>query len=253
MTFDKKRLGLIGYPLGHSFSKAYFQNKFETANLSKCYSYENFPLESEEALALFIKTTAPQLLGFNVTIPYKQTIIKYLDGISADAKAIRAVNTVKKNAEGKLMGFNTDAKGFSQHLEDVLPNQSVKALILGNGGASKAIQYALKEKKIDFKVVGRDLKDGINFTFEELDKTILNEYLLLINCTPLGTYPQADAKPNVPYQNLTPAHILYDLVYNPTETAFLKEGVARKCKTYNGMPMLINQAECAWRIWTGAY
>jgi shikimate dehydrogenase len=252
MPLDKKKLGLIGYPLGHSFSKTYFQNKFETANLTKSYSYENFPLESEAALALFIQTTAPQLLGFNVTIPYKQTILKYLDGISNDAKVIGAVNTVKINAEGKLIGFNTDAIGFSQHLEELLGNnhQTLKALILGNGGASKAIQYALKEKKIAFKLVGRTLKENIDFTFEQLNNTILKEHLLLINCTPLGTYPQVEAKPNIPYQYLTPAHILYDLVYNPAETAFLKEGIAKKTKTHNGTTMLVNQAEHAWNIWT---
>lgn len=254
MPLNKKKLGLIGYPLGHSFSKAYFQNKFETANLSKFYTYENFPLESEAALVTFIQTTAPQLLGFNVTIPYKQTILKYLDGISNDAKAIGAVNTVKINRQGKLIGFNTDAIGFSQHLEDLLRNnnnnQPLNALILGNGGASKAIQYALKEKKIAFKLVGRTLNDNIDFTFEQLNNTILKEHLLLINCTPLGTYPQIEAKPNIPYQYLTPAHILYDLVYNPAETAFLKEGIAKKTKTHNGSTMLVNQAEHAWNIWT---
>ena len=161
MPLDKKKVGLIGYPLGHSFSKTYFQNKFATANLTKSYSYENFPLESEADLALFIQTTAPQLLGFNVTIPYKQTILKYLDGISNDPKAIGAVNTVKINAEGKLIGFNTDATGFSQHLEDLLGNnhQRLKALILGNGGASKA-GVALQGDGATGEAVLRDQEGG---------------------------------------------------------------------------------------------
>jgi shikimate dehydrogenase len=244
-----RKFGLIGYPLGHSFSKKYFTEKFEKHGIDA--EYELYPLEDIEELTSLLKQNK-KLEGLNVTIPYKQLVLNYLDEIDEKAAQIGAVNTIKIKS-GKLKGYNTDYIGFKNSLvkfigSNPMPHQS---LILGTGGASKGIQEALKDLNISFQLVSRNPKAN-ELSYEALNAAKFqdfNEAKLIINTTPLGTAPNVGQLPELPYHLLTKEHFLYDLVYNPLETAFLKKGIEAKCWVKNGLEMLYGQAEAAWEIW----
>lgn len=241
--------GLIGFPLSHSFSKGYFSHKFQEEEIENC-EYENFPLEDISLLPGVLKEH-PDLAGLNVTIPYKQQVIPFLNEISPEAAEIGAVNTIRISRSGNetlLKGFNTDVHGFMESLRPLLKKQHQSALVLGTGGASKAVVFALNKLGLDYKMVSRQkLPDG--FTYPELSHEIMQQYTVIINTTPLGTFPKVDELPPLPYQFLTSEHLLYDLVYNPAETAFLKQGLQQGCQIKNGLEMLHLQAEKAWSIW----
>lgn len=237
--------GLIGRSLGHSFSKRLFEERF--SQIRPEVGYALFELPTIEALPHFLESH-PQLRGFNVTIPYKEAVIPYLDRLSPEAEAIGAVNCVKREPEG-WVGYNTDYHGFLDSLETLLQGElPERALVLGTGGASKAVQQALHRLKIPYEVVSRDPRRG-DYTYETLRERGLAPYRLVVNATPIGTYPAVEEAPALPYPTLTPDHRLFDLVYNPPVTAFLAEGRARGARTLNGEPMLLCQAEASWRIW----
>lgn len=240
-----KTYGLIGYPLEHSFSAKFFAEKFKKEKIQDC-EYRLFPIENIQA---FEDLRKQEIDGLNVTIPYKEQIIPYLDELDEHAEAIGAVNVIQFN-NGKSKGFNSDYYGFKDSLLSFLPTEfNSKALILGTGGASKAIKKVLIDLSIPFKVASR--KEGFDFTYDELNSKpeVLSDYHLIINTTPLGTYPNVEEKPDLPYEALTENHFLYDLVYNPSETAFMKAGQNQGAKTTNGLEMLIGQAEKSWEIW----
>ncbi len=242
--------GLIGYPLGHSFSAKYFSEKFNREKIEKS-SYKNFPLKHIEEFLEIIKNN-PDLCGLNVTIPYKVQIMNYLDEIDEVAAKIGAVNTIKikKSGSGKyLTGYNTDAPGFLSSLKTVLRPEVNAALILGTGGASKAIEYALSQVDIQALFVSRAPIDK-NISYADLNSAIINDNLLIINTSPLGTFPNIEKCPNIPYNLLSEKHILFDLVYNPEYTLFMKKGKEMGATTINGYQMLVNQAEESWKIWT---
>lgn len=237
-----KRFGLIGHPLGHSFSQAYFTEKFAREKIDACY--ENFDLEDLSGIRHFLNQH-PDLKGFNATIPYKEAIFPYLDEIDETAKEIEAVNTVKVLPNGRLKGYNTDVIGIEATL-----TLSVRgpALILGTGGASKAVQYVLKKHDLPYHLVSRNPEKG-HFTYETLTPENLQSHLLIINTTPVGMAPNIDEAPVLPYEALTSEHVLFDLIYNPEETLFLKRGKERNAQTINGLSMLYAQAEASWKIW----
>ena len=239
-----KNFGLLGKNIDYSFSRGYFKNKFETNKL-EC-SYNNFDLETIEDFEKLKNTT--ELSGLNVTIPYKQEVIPYLDAIDLEAQEIGAVNTIKiKN--GKLTGYNTDHFGFEYSLKPHLKPHHKNALILGTGGASKAVAFALKKLGIPFEYVSRTQSPSIKYTYESLSKKRIDEYQIIINCTPLGTFPDVTKCPQIPYDQLTSNHLLFDLIYNPEETLFLKQGKKKNATTLNGLEMLRMQAEKSWEIW----
>jgi len=245
-TFIMKKLGLIGYPISHSFSKKYFSDKFEKKNIAG-YEYELYPLEKIENFPLLLQKK-PELIGLNVTIPHKQNIIPYLDEIDSFAQKIGAVNTIKIE-NGKTMGYNTDYVGFMESLKLWLGEQTgIKALVLGTGGASKAVQVALQTLEISFKLISRE-NSSTTMSYDEIDEDLIQKHKLIINTTPLGMYPNTEDFPKIPYEFLTQEHFLYDLVYNPEETQFLEKGKNKKAKTKNGLEMLYLQAEAAWNIW----
>lgn len=239
---------LIGYPLGHSFSKKYFSEKFETLHLS--LAYEACPMENVDGIRNWVAEN-PALKGFNITIPHKINILPYLDQLSDEATAIGAVNCVKitrTNSKIHLTGHNTDAYGFKFALLKHLKSEHKKALVLGNGGAAKAVCFVLQELGIEFKIVSRT-SSAHTISYADIDKELFQEHLLLINTSPLGTFPNTEECPNIPYEFLTPRHLLYDLIYNPAETLFLKKGKAQGADTLNGYEMLVQQAERSWEIW----
>ena len=240
-----KCYGLIGRTLKHSFSKNYFTEKFEKEGLAD-YSYDNFELASVTEFPLLQKQH-PDLKGLNITIPYKEEILQFLTHKNKVVEAIGACNCIRLEGE-KLTGFNTDVVGFRKTLEPQLRQHHKKALILGTGGASKAIAYVLQELAINFQYVSRK-KSATNLTYEDLDEDALKRHHLIINTTPLGTWPDVHACPLVPYHLVTPRHFLYDLIYNPVKTKFLLEGEKRGAQICNGYDMLIEQAEESWRIW----
>lgn len=242
------KYGLIGYPLGHSFSKGYFNEKFESEGIDAEYS--NFEISSIEALNAIIAAN-PNLKGFNVTIPYKQQVIPFLKEMSNEAKAIGAVNVVKVTRKGNnvtLKGYNSDCIGFSRSIEPMLAPYHKKALILGTGGASKAVKYALENLGLETKYVSRTVKDGC-FTYNELTPATLHEYNVIVNCTPLGMYPNIEQCPQIPYEALDNTNLLYDLIYNPDQTLFLKKGKEQGAQTKNGLEMLLLQAFASWEFW----
>lgn len=239
------KFGLLGKNISYSFSKSYFSEKFKAENLS--HSYENFDILSIESFPKII-SEIKDLKGLNVTIPYKEAVIPFLDELDEEAEKIGAVNTIKVSKDKKLKGYNTDHFGFQKSLEPFLPLQKKTALILGTGGASKAIAFALQNLGIKFRFVSRT-KSRETLDYTDLDKSIIEDNLLIINCTPLGTFPNIDACPPIPYQYLTENHLLYDLIYNPSETAFLRHGKKRHTQIVNGLDMLKLQAERAWEIW----
>ena len=245
-----KKFGLIGYPLGHSFSRNYFNEKFHAENIDA--EYINFEIPSIEDLAKVI-TSNPTLAGFNVTIPYKEQVIPYLDAIDKDAEAIGAVNVVKvEHVRGKnvLTGYNSDVLGFTQSIESLLEPHHKKALILGTGGASKAIDYGLKKLGLQTLFVSRSRKDEHTITYDDLTPEIMDEYKVIVNCSPVGMYPLADECPKIPYECLTQQHLLYDLLYNPDTTLFMKKGSDQGATVKNGLEMLLLQAFGAWDIWS---
>ncbi len=239
--------GLIGFPLTHSFSKKYFTEKFQKENIADS-KYELFEIRQAAQLVGIINHNQ-DLKGLNVTIPHKETIIPFLDEIDPAAKEIGAVNVIKVS-NGKLKGYNSDYYGFRQSLLNFIgETKNIKALILGTGGAAKAVKAALRDLNIPYKFVSRK-KEQDNFSYEELNETILSEYKLIINTSPLGMYPKMDSFPEIPYPFIGPEHFLFDLVYNPEETTFMKKGAEKGAKTRNGLEMLHLQAEKAWEIWT---
>ncbi|MDH3652324.1 MAG: shikimate dehydrogenase [Saprospiraceae bacterium] len=241
-----KQYGLIGYPLTHSFSEKYFKEKFERDDIADC-RYDNFPIDQIEMLPALI-SSFEDLEGLNVTIPYKQAVIRFLDELSPEAEAIGAVNTIKLE-EGRVLGYNTDATGFEESLRNyVAIDSSLRALILGTGGASKAVCYVLEKMNVRYQLVSRSAAPG-TITYSSLNRDMLQNHLLIINTTPIGMYPKMDDQPDLPYEGLSSEHYLYDLIYNPEKTAFLKRGEEAGCHIKNGMEMLILQAEKSWEIW----
>lgn len=235
--------GLIGYPLEHSRSKVYFTKKFAEEHLDA--DYQLYPLSQIEELEKLRKEI--RLRGLNVTMPYKEAVIEYLDEVDEAAKEIGAVNVIRFADNGQAKGYNTDYIGFRDSLVPLLGERDRKALILGSGGAAKAVEYALRELAIEPTIVSRSKERGIRY--DELTKDMVEGHSLIINATPLGMVPNSDKKPPFPYEWIPKAHLLYDLIYAPEETLFLQEGLKRGCRVKNGTDMLIGQAEAAWRIW----
>ena len=246
-----KTFGLIGYPLGHSFSKKFFTEKFEKEGLSDC-QYLNFEIDS---IARFpsIFDQHENIAGLNCTIPYKQQIMQFLHEIDDEAKAVGAVNTIKisYSPDGmRAKGYNTDVIGFERSLAPMLSGVHKKALILGTGGASKAVKYVLAKLGIEY--VSASIEDELfenEIRYSDIDEKMISERLLIINATPLGTYPKVDACPDIPYQALSSQHVLFDLVYNPELTLFMKKGEEMGAQCKNGLEMLHGQALAAWEIW----
>lgn len=240
--------GLVGFPLGHSFSKRYFTAKFEQEGFAG--EYLNFELENIHSLREVIGQY-PDLKGLNITIPYKEKVIGLLDGVSGEAQKVGAVNTIKidrSNGTLVLTGYNTDVPGFKFSLLEFIPQDIDKALILGNGGAAKAVRYALESLHMQVLTVSRTPCKPNEIGYQDIDNYI-SDYKLVVNTTPLGTWPNTEACPPIPYPALTPGHYLYDLVYNPETTEFMKRGKAYGAHTHNGLKMLHIQAEEAWKIW----
>lgn len=241
------RYGLIGKDIAYSFSRNYFKNKFEVENIENT-TYENFDLEN---IGLFESKLKDEdnVKGFNVTIPYKESIMPFLDKLNKKAKAIGAVNTIRISKKGKHIGYNTDYYGFKKSLKPLLKPHHKKALILGTGGASKAIAYALKSLDIEYAFVSRSTSKKAKYTYNELSVSIINSYQIIINSTPLGTFPNVEVCPDIPYQALSKQHILFDLIYNPSETKFMRLGKENNATIINGEKMLALQAEKSWQIW----
>lgn len=243
-------LGLIGFPLTHSFSKQFFQEKFEKENIEN-FQYELFPLSRIDELPELIRSQK-NLCGLNVTIPYKQSVIPFLNTLDESATRSGAVNTIAIKHSGDsfhLKGFNTDIIGFEKSLVPLLKPFHTKALVLGNGGAAKAVCYVLNRLNISAQIVSRK-KSAATIGYDELQKNILSENKLIINTSPVGMYPNIDEAPAIPYHFLGTEHLLYDLIYNPEESTFLKRGKAQGASVKNGLEMLQIQAEEAWKIWS---
>ena len=237
--------GLLGKTLKHSFSKAYFTNKFSELKLSDC-SYENFELNSISELQELLSSN-PSIQGLNVTIPYKQDVIPFLHEQNEIVRNVKACNCIKI-VDDKLHGFNTDVIGFQQSLKKLLEPHHRKALILGTGGSSKAVEYALKHLGIDYLFVSRSKKEQV-ISYNELTQEILSNHSVIINTSPSGMYQNVTEAPQIPYQFITSQHLLFDLIYNPEKTIFLQRGEQQGAKICNGAEMLILQAEESWRIW----
>ncbi|MEG0931461.1 shikimate dehydrogenase family protein [Algoriella sp.] len=239
-----RQFGLIGRNISYSFSKSYFADKFINENIVDAV-YNVFDLQQIDEVEKVFATEG--LVGFNVTIPYKQEIIPFLDELSPEAKVIGAVNTVLiKN--GKRIGHNTDCYGFHHSILPLLDSHHKKALVLGNGGAAKAVFYILDELNIAYKIVSRTILEN-QFTYDDLDEKIISQHQIIINCSPVGTFPNIENAPLLPYQFILEKHLLYDLIYNPPVTKFLENGQNNGAKIKNGHEMLVLQAEKAWKIW----
>jgi shikimate dehydrogenase len=241
-----RNFGLIGYPLSHSFSRKYFGDKFRREHITDC-TYELYPLPSLDGFRELV-SGLPGMEGLNVTIPYKQKIIALIDELDQAARAIGAVNTLLFR-DGSITGYNTDVVGFERSLVPLLESHHTAALVLGTGGASKAVAFALRRLGIPSRFVSRQQRDPAHLTYQELDESILKRAPLIINTTPVGTSPNVDDAPDIPYEFIGPGHLLYDLVYNPAETQFLKRGRACGAATKNGYEMLELQADASWEIW----
>ncbi|MEA3444461.1 MAG: shikimate dehydrogenase [Bacteroidota bacterium] len=241
-----KQYGLIGYPLGHSFSKKYFSKKFLKEGIDACY--ENYPIKDIDEFPKLIQSK-PNLFGLNVTVPYKEKIIPYLDELDETAREVGAVNTIRIFRNDNVIrtkGFNTDVFGFEETIIHELKNLHKSALILGTGGSSKAVAYVLKKLAIDYYFVSRKSTNGI-FSYFDLSSETINKNLIIINTTPLGMYPNIDESPAIDYSAITGKHLLIDLIYNPEETLFLKKGKANGATCLNGLKMLHYQADKAWK------
>jgi len=241
-----KVYGVIGYPLTHSFSKKYFTEKFQREGIKDCI-YETYPIQSIYELEDLIKQN-PDLHGLNITIPYKQLVFRHLHTTKNIPEGLSACNCIKIK-DGKTTGYNTDIIAFEQSIRPLLKNYHTHALILGNGGAAEAVKFVLKKLNIYYKIVSRKIHDGSDMAYDEVDETILKENLLIINTTPLGTFPDINECPGIPYRFLTPQHFLFDLVYNPEKTLFLQKGAEQGAVIKNGYEMLVLQAEESWKIW----
>ena len=241
-----KKFGLLGKNISYSFSKGYFTEKFKQLNLEK-HTYVNFDLQQIQDFPLTLEDK--NIKGINVTIPYKEEVLKYLDVLDKTAKKIGAVNTIKFTKRGNLKGYNSDVVGFENSIKPLLKKHHKNALILGTGGASKAIAYALKKNNIKFKFVSRNPSSKKEISYESLSEKKLSKYTVIINCTPLGTSPDIEKSPNIPYQFLTKNHLLFDLIYNPEVSTFLSKGKEKGATIKNGYEMLQLQAEESWRIW----
>lgn len=242
------KYGLIGYPLGHSFSISYFNQKFKDEGIDAVY--ENFEIVSIDLLPEVLDSN-PNLKGLNVTIPYKQKVIPFLDKISPEARAIGAVNVIKVIHEGKsvkLKGYNSDVIGFTQSIEPMLERYHKKALILGTGGASKAVDYGLKSLGLETVFVSRYERPG-TIQYGNITPEVIKEYNVIVNCTPIGMYPNTEECPELPYEAMDSHTILYDLIYNPDETLFMKKGAAYGANVKNGLEMLLLQAFSSWDFW----
>ncbi|TRX35063.1 shikimate dehydrogenase family protein [Flavobacterium restrictum] len=242
----RKRFGLLGRNINYSFSKGYFTDKFSDENFAGC-TYENFDIPEINFFTEIVKNN-PDLKGLNVTIPYKETVIPFLDKLSKKATQIGAVNTIKFTKKGTLKGYNTDYYGFKKSLKPLLLPHHKKALILGTGGASKGVAFALDELGIVYTFVSRDAKENA-IGYDLINATTFDNYQIIINASPVGTNPNIDLFPLIPYDYFTQKHIAYDLIYNPAETQFLKKAAAHGAQTKNGLDMLIFQAEKAWKVW----
>lgn len=240
------KFGLIGKDIDYSFSKSHFSEKFKNEGLK--HTYENFDIDSIDKFPEIISSTK-RLRGLNVTIPYKEAVIPYLSKLHKTAKKIGAVNTIKISKKGKLKGYNTDYYGFKKSIEPHLKSHHKRALILGTGGASKAIAYALKKLGIKYKYVSRRAAGSDIFTYNSLTEDDVKSYSLIINCTPLGTYPNTNECPDIPYDAINETHLVFDLIYNPEESKFLTIAKLKGATICNGSKMLELQAEKAWRIW----
>lgn len=244
-----QKYGLIGYPLGHSFSKNYFNQKFESEKIDA--EYVNFPIPDIKDFKNVLKEN-PELCGLNVTLPYKTQVMQYLDEIDDDAKQIGAVNVIKftKGLFGKwkLKGYNTDVIGFTRSISPLLTAEHKKALILGTGGASKAVRHGLQQLGLEATFVSRRPADWV-ITYEDLTPEVMSEYKVIVNTTPVGMFPNINECPDIPYECLTPSHLLYDLLYNPDETLFMKKGLEKGATVKNGLEMLLLQAFAAWEVW----
>lgn len=243
------KYGLIGYPLGHSFSINYFNQKFQDEGIDAVY--ENFEIPTIDALTEVLDTN-PNLRGLNVTIPYKEKVIPFLDSVSPEARAIGAVNVIRVTHEGndtKLKGYNSDVIGFTQSIEPMLDKKwHKKALILGTGGASKAIDYGLRNLGLETVFVSRYERPG-TIQYTSITPEVIKEYNVIVNCTPIGMYPKTEECPLLPYEAMDQHTILYDLIYNPDETLFMKLGAEHGAQTKNGLEMLLLQAFASWEFW----
>jgi len=244
-----KKYGLLGYPLTHSFSKRYFTERFEKENIES--TYDNFEIDSITKFPDVVKNN-PEVIGFNVTIPYKEQVIPYLDDLNDSAREIQAVNTIRVSRTENgihLKGFNTDTYGFETSLKPFLKEHHKKALILGTGGASKALKYVLNKLGIEYISASiEELKEN-EIRYEDINEQMMAERLLIINATPLGTYPKVDTFANIPYEFITDKHLLFDLVYNPEVTQFLAKGKEKGASIKNGYEMLLLQAQRSYEIW----
>ena len=240
-----KKFGLIGKKIGYSFSKSFFQKKFKKENILNC-SYENFDINSIKEVNNILDLK--NIHGLNVTIPYKESIIEYLDDLDPISKKIGAVNTICFDNKRKTVGYNTDCYGFDVTLKPFIRKNINKAIILGTGGASKAVKYVLDKYNIKTTFVSRN-PVGSQISYYEINKNILNKNKLIINCTPVGTFPDTSKSPNINYSFLSNNHILIDLIYNPTRTKFMENGFNKGCLVSNGEKMLLNQAEKSWILW----
>ena len=241
---EKRKYGLIGKNINYSFSKKYFNDKFLKENITNC-SYENYDLQSVKDFKKIIKDNS--IKGFNVTIPYKEEIMEFINKIDPIAKKIGAINTIKIHNKNIIEGYNTDYIGFVISLKNLISNQK-KALVLGTGGASKAIIFGLSSIGIESTIVSRNKREGV-ISYSELNKKVIEENTIIINCTPLGTFPETQKCPKIPFEFLSSNHICYDLIYNPEKTKFLLESEKMGATIINGKKMLENQANESWKIW----
>lgn len=238
------KYGLIGKTLGHSFSRQFFTDKFENEGIQAEYS--NYELSEIAAITEVFETS--NLKGLNVTIPYKETVMPFLDELSDEAEAIGAVNVIAFQ-NGKRIGYNTDAFGFKQSIKPFLTNLHERALILGTGGASKAISYVFQSIGIDVAYISREAKGENTFSYKDMNPAMMNAFKVIVNCTPVGTFPNVEECPNIPYEAITPDHLMIDLIYNPDQTLFLKKSADQGATTLNGLSMLREQALKAYEIW----
>ena len=244
------KYGLIGYPLGHSFSISYFNQRFQDEGIDAVY--ENYEIPNIDALPEVLGSN-PELKGLNVTIPYKEKVIPFLDSIAPEARAIGAVNVIRVTHRGnktELKGYNSDVIGFTQSIEPMLEDCHKKALILGTGGASKAIDYGLKSLGLETVFVSRYRRPE-TICYEDITPEVIKEYNVIVNCTPLGMFPKTEECPALPYEAMDEHTILYDLIYNPDETLFMKKGAERGANVKNGLEMLLLQAFASWEFWNG--
>ena len=244
------KYGLIGFPLGHSFSKSFFNEKFQNEGIDA--EYINFEIKGIDELPEVLATN-PELRGLNVTIPYKEKVLSFLDYISVEARAIGAVNVIRVDHKGDdvlLKGYNSDVIGFTKSIEPLLETFHKKALILGTGGASKAINYGLKSLGLETVLVSRFERPG-TIQYKDITPDVVKEYNVIVNCTPSGMFPHYDECPDLPYESLDNHNLLYDLIYNPDETLFMKKGRERGAQTKNGLEMLLLQAFASWDFWNG--